>query len=377
MAEFRHFDLSIFDPPFKSHLTDLVIDLNHLRQKKLEGTTHSALFFQIKSIFQMLESIGSARIEGNNTTLLEYIEKKADQQEDAQENTQEIHNIEKALAFIDDLVEEHPINRAFVSELHKRVVVGLNQEGDKTPGAYRIHSVKIAKSQHRPPEPHLIVDYMDELFAFIAENSSAKYDLLKVAQAHHRFVWIHPFGNGNGRTVRLLTYAMLIKYGFNVKQGRILNPTAVFCNNRQLYYDYLSQADQGNIMPWCEYVLDGIKGEIEKIDRLLDYPYLQDKILLPALLDARQQEIITDLEQKILNIAVEKQTIQASDLKRLFQGKAPHDISRRIAILKDKNLLQALEEGKRTYLPCFINNRLMRSMMRVLDRQGFLPFRNE
>ena len=71
----------------------------------------------------------------------------------------------------------------------------------------------------------------------VNENHPPKYDLIKVALAHHRFGWIHPFGNGNGRVVRLLTYALLIKYGFNVKAGgRVLNPTAVFCNDQDRYY---------------------------------------------------------------------------------------------------------------------------------------------
>lgn len=43
---------------------------------------------------------------------------------------------------------------------------------------------------------------MEELFDFINAEDSPKYDLLKTAIAHHRFVWIHPFGNGNGRTVK-------------------------------------------------------------------------------------------------------------------------------------------------------------------------------
>ena len=70
---------------------------------------------------------------------------------------------------------------------------------------------------------------------------------------------------------------MLVKQGFNVDIGRIINPTAVFCNNRDNYYNYLSLADSGtdeNILKWCEYVLKGLKVEIEKIDRLLNFDYL-------------------------------------------------------------------------------------------------------
>jgi Fic family protein len=81
---------------------------------------------------------------------------------------------------------------------------------------------------------------------FINASDSPKYDLVKVAVAHHRFGWVHPFSNGNGRSVRLLTYALLIKYGFNVNTGgRVLNPTAVFCNDRDRYYAMLAEGDRG------------------------------------------------------------------------------------------------------------------------------------
>lgn len=89
--------------------------------------------------------------------------------------------------------------------------------------------MSIAQSTHLPPEFIHVPAYMQELVGFMNRADAPKYDLMKVALAHHRFGWIHPFGNGNGRTVRLLTYSLLIKYGFNVKtSGRVLNPTAVF-----------------------------------------------------------------------------------------------------------------------------------------------------
>jgi Fic family protein len=213
-AEFKHYDLGLIEPAFDSPLTDLIIDLNHLRKKRLDGTTPSQVFFNLKSIFHMLESIGSARIEGNNTSLLEYIESKLEEKVDVPTGVKEIQNIENAMDFIENSVKKHPINRAFVSEIHRMVVEGLptspKGEGDKTPGQYRKSNLQITKSKHLPPEWMLVDEYMNELFDFINQDSGAKFDLLKTAIAHHRFVWIHPFGNGNGRTVRLFTYAMLI-----------------------------------------------------------------------------------------------------------------------------------------------------------------------
>ena len=73
---FIHYDLKLVEPSFGSPLTDLIIELDHLKKKRLSGSAHPMVFFQLKHIFHTLESIGSARIEGNNTTLAEFIETK-------------------------------------------------------------------------------------------------------------------------------------------------------------------------------------------------------------------------------------------------------------------------------------------------------------
>lgn len=353
-AVFNHYDLHLVVPDFRSSLTDLIIELDYLRKKRLFGSTIPRIFFQLKQIFHTLESIGSARIEGNNTTILEYIESKLTETPPQNQGIREIMNMEKAMSFIDENVEDVMFNRAFVSELHKKVVEGLHPppkgEGDHTPGLYRTQSVSINRSAHKPPEPVQVESYMDELFAFINHEDEPKYDLLKVAIAHHRLLWIHPFTNGNGRTVRLFTYAMLVKEGFKVDAGRILNPTAVFCSNRRKYYRYLSLADTGTdkgILKWCQYVLKGLKDEIEKIDHLLDYNYLKNEILLPAIQYSQERKFVTDIEARVLKIAVEKQVIQASDLKAIFEGKKASEISRNIGRLKDKKMLAPVEEGTR------------------------------
>lgn len=196
---------------------------------------------------------------------------------------------------------------------------------------------------------------MNDLYRFIEDDTSAKYDLLKIAISHHRFAWIHPFDNGNGRTVRMLTYAMLMKYGFNVHIGqRLINPTAVFCNDRDKYYDFLSKADTGSdedILTWCEYVLSGLSEEIEKLDKLLDYNFLRDNILLPAIADAHEYKQITDREKIILDLTAKKQVMEAKDVKTLFPSIHETGISRYIRDMKEKQLLiPEGEENSRKYL---------------------------
>ena len=383
-SRFIHYDLELIKPEFDSSITDLIIELDHLRRRQLGGTTPAKIFFQLKRIFHTLESIGSARIEGNNTTITDFIENKSDNATSLNENIIEIENIEKSMQFIDENIDQIDINKLFTSELHKYIVKGLSPpplgEGDKTPGIYRSSDISIAQSNHKPPAPFQIDGYMDELFSFINQNHASKYDLLKTAIAHHRFVWAHPFGNGNGRTVRLFTYAMLVKQGFNVNLGRIVNPTAIFCNDRDLYYKYLSKADKGTrkgILEWSEYVLSGLKTEIQKIDRLSDYKYLKKNILNNALTFSRENDRITETEFKILKIAIEKKVIQASDLRVVFPNKLNAEISRNIRGLKDKQLLIPEKENGRKYIISFQNKILLRGIIRALDKNGFLPIKNE
>jgi Fic family protein len=383
-ATFKHFDLKLIEPDFGSSLTDLIIELDYLRKKQLGGSTHPKVFFQLKNIFHKLESIGSARIEGNNTTIAEYMETNLSDKKQFSEGIKEIQNIEKSMAFVEESIASHPINRAFISEMHKMIVDDLmlppQGEGDSTPGQYRQVNLEISKSTHKPPEWLQVKEYMEELLNFVNREDSPKYDLLKTAIAHHRFVWIHPFRNGNGRTVRLFTYAMLVKAGFNVNVGRIINPTAVFCSNRNDYYSYLSAADNGTragMLSWIEYVLKGLKEEIEKIDKLSDYEYLRKEILMPSINLSLERKYITDLEAKILKRAVELQVISAADLKSIFPGKADSEVSRQIRKLIEQRMLTQEKDGGRKYVLRFDNSYLLRSIIQLLGDKGFLPVWDE
>ncbi len=383
-SRFVPYELKLVEPAFGSNLTDLIIDLDYLRRKQLVGSTHPKVFFQLKHIFHTLESIGSARIEGNNTTIAEYIETKIEGFDNAPAGIREIQNIERAMVFIEENVKDYPINRAFVSELHKMIVDGLPPlpagEGDHTPGAYRKVNLKITGSSHLPPDWLMVDELMRGLLDFIQADYGAKYDLLKAAIAHHRFVWIHPFGNGNGRTVRLFTYAMLVKTGFNVNVGRIINPTAVFCSNRNDYYRMLSQADKGGdsgMLLWAEYVLKGLKEEIEKIDKLMNYDFLLKEILIPTLNHSLERKYITETESRILRKVVEKQVIQAADVKEFFKGKADAEVSRQIRKLIDKKMLIPENERARKYVIRFDNNFLLRGIIHALGEKGFLPVKDE
>lgn len=363
-------------------ITDAIMELEKLRYKRLSGTTWPCIFFQLQYIFHMLESIGSSRIEGNNTTIMDYVEtaKLNNPQPKLfgdEDDIKQIQNGEMAMQYIENNIADIEINKHFLRELHVLTVKNLNpnKEGARNPGLFRSGNVKINKSNHIPPDYTQVDALIDELIAFVNEDCLPKYDLLKVAIAHHRFVWIHPFENGNGRVVRLFTYAMLLKKNIFISKKRIVNPTAVFCSDRQKYYDYLSMADKGTdegLIAWAEYMLAGLKIEIEKIDKLLDYNYLLNTILLPTINDAFEHGYINEVEFKVLKVAVQKQIFQAADVSEILE-KSSSEVSRIIRSLKEKNMLMPIQENARKYYPLFNNSKLIRSIITKLDENGFLP----
>ncbi|HEX5336893.1 MAG TPA: Fic family protein [Gallionella sp.] len=359
-------------------MLDVITELEHLRRLQLKGDTPGSVFYQLKHIFHMLESLGSARIEGNHTTLADYVESSVGGTTHDTDQFREISNIEEAMSYVESAIERGtPISEQFIRELHNIAVRDLEREGDATPGAYRKGNVIIAMSAHKPPEPSYVPSYMQQLTDFINKEDNKKYDLMKVAQAHHRFGWIHPFSNGNGRVVRLLTYAMLIKYGFNMRAGgRVLNPTAVFCNDRERYYAMLSEADNGedeSLYVWCQYVLEGILSELQKVDRLTDYTYVQSHILGPALDVARERQLITIDEYNILKLVVAQKVVQSKDLKDVLPKL--NDAQRTYVIKKlvERKMLEPVEPGARKYVICFTNNYLLRSVIDALRHEGFIP----
>ena len=284
------------------------------------------------------------------------------------------------MRFIEENIDEElPITRAHLLEIHRLTVNGLTPapdgEGDATPGQFRSRNVEISGSNHLPPEFIHVDGYIEELLGFINQEDKAIYDLLKTAISHHRFTWIHPFNNGNGRVVRLLTYAQLIKSGFKVQKGRLLNPTAIFCSDRDEYYRMLDCADSGTnegMLQWCEYVLAGLLEEMKKIDSLTSHEYLSECILIPAIEYCLERKSVTPTEGKILKKAVELIEIQAGDIKDLIKGQTPETRTRQLAKMRKNRLIKPIRPKARKYVISFSNNYLLRGVVHALREQGLI-----
>ena len=148
----------------------------------------------------------------------------------------EAKNHEKAINYLVKLVNEDYVLRSIdILSLHQLV---LNLIEDEYAGRLRNGGVRIIGANFIPPNASKVSDLFDELINFCNSNPLQLNDIELATVFHHKFVWIHPFFDGNGRTVRLVMNLLLMRKGFP--------PTIILSTDRKKYYEALNQANNGN-----------------------------------------------------------------------------------------------------------------------------------
>ncbi len=153
----------------------------------------------------------------------------------------EAYNHEKAIHHLYKLVNPKYVLRSIdILNLHGLVMRSIE---DEFAGRLRNAAVRITGANFTPPNAAKVSGLLDELVNYVNENPSGFNDIELASVFHHRFVWIHPFFDGNGRTVRLAMNLLLMQKGFP--------PAIILKHDRSKYYEALKQADTGNYTKLC------------------------------------------------------------------------------------------------------------------------------
>ncbi len=148
----------------------------------------------------------------------------------------EAKNHENAIQYLEKIIQQNfKCTESHIFEIHKLVLDGIEED---VAGRYRNGQVRIIGANFIPPAGHRVPDLMAEFIKEVIIREKKESILSLATFAHHRFVWIHPFFDGNGRTARLLMNLLLMKEGYP--------PAIILKNDRKKYYDALNQANQGN-----------------------------------------------------------------------------------------------------------------------------------
>ncbi len=164
-----------------------------------------------------------------------------------------------------------------------------NEVDKVVPGQWRARTVEVGR--HIPPADKDLQPLM-ERFCETYNPNRFKGDrkLVAIMAAHHRFSWIHPFLDGNGRVGRLMTDAALTAVGltscgaWSLSRGLAKSSAqyktllAAADSNREGDHDGRGALTEKGLLNFCEYMLDTAQDQVAYISSLLNLVDLRKRI---------------------------------------------------------------------------------------------------
>jgi Fic family protein len=188
----------------------------------------------------------------------------------------EIEGHNEAIEWILDIVKgDYPLNESFIREIHTLLlkeaytVNAITAEGLPTKKRVEIGKYK--------SQPNHVLTNTGEIFRFATpeETPAMMGDLIEwyreetsrsdlnpiflAAEFHYKFIRIHPFDDGNGRTARILMNFILMRYQFP--------PVIIRTEEKSQYFSALSQADSGIFKPFLDFIASNLAQSIDLMIR--------------------------------------------------------------------------------------------------------------
>ncbi len=282
-------------PEGERHLEDLAFELV-TKASSLAGRMSPIVTTAVGELVRSMNCYYSNLIEGHHTRLRDI--DRALRQEYATEpkrrklQLEAVAHIEVQQA-IDEGRDEsaEPTSIAYTLWLHREFCKRLPEEmswlEDKAtnriiriqPGEFR--DGEVAVGRHLPPAAAALPDFMERFEqAYQPANLSRVRQVIAIAAAHHRFVWIHPFYDVNGRVARLMSHAILRRIGIG---SALWSVSRGLARNVDRYKSLLMGADQSErktregvsslslsgLVDFCKFYLDVCIDQVEFMGSIL------------------------------------------------------------------------------------------------------------
>ncbi len=239
------------------------------------------------------------------------------------------------------------------------VLKGLDVEPEVLPGEFRTYSVIVGSYRGAPAED---CEYLMEAFCDWFECLESPDErlpelstsILRAILAHLYIAWIHPFGDGNGRTARLIELQTLLAYGVPSCAAQLLSNH--YNETRPEYYRQLdrSSANGGDPLPFIEYALagfvDGLREQLEYIRRfqlgLAWESYIHGEFLnknRPS--DVRRRDLIVELSAHNEPVSRADLPLVSPKVASAYASKTEKTVTRDINALTEMGLLVRKEGG--------------------------------
>ncbi len=303
-------------------------------------------------------------IEGNTLSeeeVIERIEGKLPLPPSREYLGKEIDNVLKGCNEIKEKLMKGEVGGLSVAEItsfNKTVLDGLELEEDVVPGVIRKHSVGVAGYRGAPAEDcEYLLQRMCEWLnrpEFNPQEQVIIFGVIRAIVAHLYIAWIHPFGDGNGRTARLLEFKILLSSGIPTPAAHLLSNH--YNLTRTEYYrqlDYASKS-KGDIISFIQYAVqgfvDGLRSQLRVVQQqqLLvawrDYVYehFRDKT---GKINDRMRKLVLDLSQLSEPVALAKLNEVSPRIAALYATKTPRTVRRDVVELLRANLIRQQGNG--------------------------------
>lgn len=263
-----------------------------------------------------------------------------------------------------DVVKRKPLilNPGRIAHFNKRILAELPVQDDVVPGVTRSHSVVVGNYRGVPAED---VDYlMDRLCTWLDSEFTVgageeEYEftlaLLKAILAHLYIAWIHPFGDGNGRTARIIEFQLLIQAG-------VPSPAAHLLSNhynltRDAYYRTLARTSKGDF-PVQDFVKYAVRGFVDQLHEQIDHIRQQQQDVTWEYFvheEFSNQETTAKLRQKHLVLDLPKNdAVPVNSIRHVspriaeeYAGKGQKTVSRDLNELAAMGLIRRVGKGGR------------------------------
>jgi Fic family protein len=246
-----------------------------------------------------------------------------------------------------------------IKEINRVVLEGLILEDRVVPGEVRTYSVGVATYRGAPAQDcvYLLTRLCDWLNGsdFEPRDGLGKMHMaiLKAIVAHLYIEWIHPFGDGNGRTGRLVEVQILIAAGVPSPAGHLLSNH--YNETRTDYFAQLKAASEskGETLPFFTYALngflDGLKEQLDYV-RVLQFEvtwtnYVHDFFRDENTKSAkRKKTLLLEIIEKTEPVPITELDQLSPKLARAYAGMHPRTCARDVESLVSDKLL--LKQGK-------------------------------
>lgn len=168
-----------------------------------------------------------------------------------------------------------------------------------------------------PPRPQELGALMEGWISACSRIVDSDVDpVVAAAVEGFGFVFLHPFGDGNGRIHRFLVHHVLARRNF-VPPGLIFPVSAAMLRNRRFYDEILERYSRA-FMPWIDYVLDDRGAMTVRNDTgaFYRYPDLtpQAEALYGFIQDTIDRELVSELDFLVAYDAVKRRMVPVVDM---------------------------------------------------------------